>query len=373
MGRMSAVPAAVADTLARTRELVLAHGWNTTAYQLLNPGLEYWFAAAGDAVAGYVENGPWWVVAGAPVAALERLPTVVAELAVAARARGAQVAYFAAERRLETVLAAAAGPPTRLLLGAQPFFDPKAWPSGLARHASLRAQLLRATHKGVVVAEWTAAMASEHPALRRCLAEWLERRGLPPLEFMTTPWTLGRLADRRIFVAERGGEVVGFLVTSPVPARRLALVEQTVRGAAAPNGTAELLIDTAFRALAPEVELVTLGLAPLSARAGGWDNHSRWLRTLVAWSRAHGRRFYNFRGLETFKAKLDPVAWEPVWLLTDAPAIGPGLLWATVAAFAAGRPVRFLARALGRAVAQELAPRPRGRRPVRVAHGQNRT
>jgi phosphatidylglycerol lysyltransferase len=113
-------------------------------------------------------------------------------------------------------------------------------------------------------------------------------------------------------------------------------------------------LDAAFRALAPEVESITLGLAPLSDRTGGWDEAPPWLRLLVRWARAHGRRFYNFRGLETFKAKLRPESWEPVWLLTAAPRITPGLLWAVVAAFAAGHPARYALRALGRAALQEV-------------------
>ena len=36
--------------LKLVRRLVLAHGWNTTCFQLLNPGLEYWFSASRDAV-----------------------------------------------------------------------------------------------------------------------------------------------------------------------------------------------------------------------------------------------------------------------------------------------------------------------------------
>lgn len=342
-----------ARDLELVRRLVLAHGWNTTCFQLLNPGLEYWVSRAGDAVAGYVEQGRWWVVAGAPVAPPDRLKEAVAELQSAARERGTRIAYFAAEERLETLLATDHRW-SRFRLGAQPIFDPAAWPRALAGHESLRAQLHRARNKGVEVREWPVARAAESTALRRCLAEWLARRGLPPLLFLTTPWTLGRLADRRVFVAEREGTPIGFLVTSPVPARRWALVEQLVRGNAAPNGTSELLVDAAFRALEDECERVTLGLAPLSDRTGGWEESPPWLRLLVRWARAHGRRFYNFRGLEAFKAKLDPVTWEPVWLLAEAERIGPGLMWATLGAFAGGRPATFALRALVRAAGREL-------------------
>ena len=50
----------------RARALVLAHGWNAVAYQILNPGIRHWFAAAGDAVVGYATYAGMRVVAGAP-------------------------------------------------------------------------------------------------------------------------------------------------------------------------------------------------------------------------------------------------------------------------------------------------------------------
>ena len=37
---------ATARDPARARALVLAHGWNATAYQILNPGSLHWFAAS---------------------------------------------------------------------------------------------------------------------------------------------------------------------------------------------------------------------------------------------------------------------------------------------------------------------------------------
>ena len=57
----------------RAREFVLQHGWNATAYQILDPGIAHWFSAAGDAVIGYVRRSGVRVVAGAPVCAPGRL------------------------------------------------------------------------------------------------------------------------------------------------------------------------------------------------------------------------------------------------------------------------------------------------------------
>jgi phosphatidylglycerol lysyltransferase len=332
---------------------VLRHGWNATAYQLLNPGLHLWFSAAGDAVVGYVPAQGVRVVAGAPVCAAERLADVAAEFEADARLPGRRVCYFGAGSRLETTVARAPVH-TAVLLGAQPAWRPAEFAAVVRAHASLRAQLARARNKGVTVEEWPAAVAHRHPALERCLAAWLATRGLPPLRFLVEPDTLGRLWDRRVFVAVREGTPVAFLVASPVPARQGWLVEQIVRGPGAPNGTSELLVAHAMAAVADVgATYATLGLAPLSRRAGiTGPPLSPWLRLTLEWVRAHGRRFYDFDGLDAFKAKLRPQWWEPIYAISRAPSFSPRLLLAITAAFG-GPPVPFLARTLWRAGRQE--------------------
>jgi phosphatidylglycerol lysyltransferase len=309
------------------------------------------------------------VVAGAPVCAEARLAAVAAEFERDAAAAGHRVCYFAAEARLERVYR---GRPTHamVLLGAQPAWRPDAWAAAVTGHASLRAQLNRARNKGVRVDEWPAARAAAAPALREVLAEWLSTRGLPPLHFLVEPDTLDRLHDRRVFVAERDGAVQGFLVASPVPAREGWLVEQLVRGHAAPNGTTELLLDAAVRALAARgAAYVTLGLAPLSRRARLPSvGAPLWLRVVLGLARAHGRRFYDFDGLDAFKAKFRPERWEPVYAIVAGPRFTPRALYAVAGAFGATPPPVLVARALARAAGQELrwAMR-RGRRAAQAS------
>ncbi len=337
---------------ARARELILAYGWNATAYQILNPGIEHWFSNAGDAVIGYVAQAGTRVVAGAPVCSAARLPAVVEEFC--ADAAGQHVCYFGAGSRLEALLVPT-GRWSVASLGAQPSWDPSGWPAIVATRASLRAQLNRARNKHVRVAEWDARRGANDPDVRRCLGEWLADRRLPALHFLVEPETLGRLEDRRLFVAERDGEVVGFLLASPIPARHGWLVEQIIRGHAAPNGTAELLLDTAMRAVAADgARYLTLGLSPLS-RQSRFDSQRmpRWLRLVLRWVRAHGRRFYNFEGLDRFKAKFAPDAWEEIVALADSPHFPPRALWAIAAAFAQGSPIALVARAVTRAAKQE--------------------
>ena len=133
-------------------------------------------------------------------------------------------------------------------------------------------------------------------------------------------------------------------------------MEQIIRGTAAPNGTAELLLDAAMRALATRgARYVTLGLSPLS-RHSRFDRHRmpRWLRMVLRLVRAHGRRFYNFEGLDQFKSKFAPDAWEEIVALSDSRHFSPRTLWAIAAAFAQGSPVMLVLRATARAARQEI-------------------
>lgn len=341
------------------RRLVLAYGWNATAYQLVNPGLTLWFDTeppeAAGAVVGYVRHAGMRVVAGAPVCAPESLAETVAAFERDAAKSGERVCYFGAEDRLEALLGGSAVH-SRLQLGAQPVWRPERLAETLVGYASLRAQLNRARNKGVGVEEVREPDDAVLAGMRRVLAEWLSSRGLPTLHFLVEPETLGRLADRRVFVARRGGKVVGFLVLSPIPARDGWLTEQFVRGRGAPNGTVELMLAAAARAAADEVAAyITLGLAPLSRRAGADDGSPPlWLRATLALTRAHGRRFYDFGGLDAFKAKFRPERWDPVFAISQGARFPVRSLYAIAGAFGGRSPLTLLPAAVGRAALQEL-------------------
>lgn len=346
---MSSAP----STRARARALVLRHGWNTTSYQILNPGFTHWFSEAGDAVVGFVRRPRVWVVGGAPVCAPERLESVSEEFERAAGAARARVCYVGAQDRLaqrcfpDPSYAGA-------ILGAEPWWDPQGWPALVAGRASLRAQLNRARNKGVRVSLLPAGAVA--PAgVRLVLQDWLATRGLPPLGFLTVPWLLDDLGDRRLFVAERDGSAVAFLVLTPIPGRAGWLVEQIVRGRAAPNGVAELLVDAAFRWMGEDgARFATLGLAPLAEAENGFRPEvSWWLRGAQGWLRAHGRRFYNFDGLFAFKAKLGPAGWSPVYAIANQPTLSLGTMLGVSEAVVGGDLLRFGATMIWHALGQE--------------------
>ncbi len=355
-GDVPVCEAGAAATVERAHEIVIAHGWDATSYQILNPGICHWFATHHTAVVGYVRRGNVLLAAGSPICHLDSLAGVCQEFEEFAHSHGCRVCYVCAEERLRTLFA---GSPNHSVaaLGAQPAWNPQTWPAIPNRRASLRAQLHRARNKGVAIESLEAAGAAANTDLRRLLRDWLKGRCLPPLHFLVEPNVLdGVLTGRIVLVARRHGAPVAFLVASPVAARNGYLVELVARSPAAPNGTSELLIDSAMRRFADEgCEYATLGLVAL-AHATDSEIHRNpaWLRMMMYFARAHANRFYNFRGLEQFRVKMAPERWEPVFAISNEAHLSPLTLYAMGAAFSGIAPWAAIAIGLGKALREEL-------------------
>lgn len=318
------------------RELVLAllqrHGWNATAFQVLEPGFLYWFDARGDACVAYVDTGRAWVVAGGPLAPAERLREVTEAFVAAAEAAGRRVCFFATGPRFEESV-----PVHTLHIGEQPVWEPSRWEASLRSSSSLREQLRRARAKGVTVRrvppeELRDAAHPTRRAVDTLMRRWLDSRHMAPMGFLVQLSPYAFVEERRAFVAERHGQVVGFLSVIPVYAREGWFLQDLLRDPEAPNGTPELLVDAAMRAAVAEGRrYVTLGLAPLAGDVRPW------LRAVRRW----GAPLYDFEGLRAFKAKLRPHAWEPVHMAWPEGRSGPAALYDALTAFARGSLLRF--------------------------------
>ncbi len=349
-----AIPASGEPT---PQALVARHGWNAAAVQALNPGLLRW--QRDGAFVAYARTRRWpggpevWLGAGEPVCAPASQREAAQAFAREAQASGATVAWFGASVRFRDAWHRSGARGGELVLGAQPVWDPNLWPQIVARKASLRQQINRARNKGVTVSPLATASAHTLEPIRQA---WLARRGLPPLDFLVQTDVLRAPSSRQFLVATVGARRIGYLVLAPIPARNGVFVEWILQAPEAPNGTAALLLDAAFRH-ASGAALLTLGMVPLSTHAPATESPPPLhLRALLWWMRAHARRFYNFEGLERFKAKFEPLAWEPLYLLAPE-AVGLPLLHAVADAFAGpGRsPEALVAQALARAAGDEVS------------------
>jgi len=244
-----------------------------------------------------------------------------------------------------------------IALGAQPVWNPHSWPKVIQHRASLRAQLHRATNKGVVVEAIAGSHAAADPELRRVLQEWIDARHLPPLHFLVEPNVLdGVLTDRMVIVARQDERAIAFLVASPIRARDGYLVELLARSPQAPNGTSELLIDSAMRRFAAEGrQYATLGLVALAHAADQEiQNNPVWLRAMMYFARAHANRFYSFRGLEQFRLKMLPECWETIYAVSNEPRFSIRTLYSVGGAFSGISPWIAIALGIRKAVGAEL-------------------
>ena len=116
------------------------------------------------------------------------------------------------------------------------------------------------------------------------------------------------------------------------------------------------MIDTAMRALAEGgFDYATLGLSPLSARAEVKPfRNPLLLGVLLAWMRRHGQRFYNFNGLDAFKANLRSEKWKPVFAISNESRVSPRTLYAIAAAFSGNAPFKLFVSCLWRALMTEI-------------------
>ncbi len=335
--------------MANPRTIVLRHGWNATVYRALDSDMEHWVSRTGDALVGFTRHAATRVVAGAPVAALDRLADVASEFEADAHRHGERVCYVCAEERL---LHSAPGRYAAVRIGAQPLWRADRWAAVFDADPALRAQRNRARNKGVSVEQLHCSHVVSHPGIAACRASWLASKPMRPLSFLAytdLAWApSSALRDRRLFVAKREGCVDAYLVASPIPGRGGWLVEQVVRRPTAVNGTVELLVDAAVRALAADgASLVTLGLAPLAASGAQGDGSSDEpftadpvLGAVLNRVRRHGSDLYDFAGLEAFKRKFRPERWENVYLLSREPRTSLRTLYAVGSAFCGGRPAR---------------------------------
>jgi lysylphosphatidylglycerol synthetase-like protein (DUF2156 family) len=291
----------------RALGLVRRYGWNATSFQTLEQGYRYFFDA--DGFIAYVDSGRAWVVAGAPIAPPAQTAQILRSFLGAARRAGRRVCLFAVEQRL---LDLARGELCSLSIGEQPIWDPQKWHEILKRRRSLREQLRRARAKGVSVREVTTAelaAGDTREGIARVAERWQNAHRLAPMEFLVRLELFSFSEDRRCFVAEQAGRVVGVAGVVPVSARPGWFIEDLLRDPSAPNGTAELLIDGVMRwAGGRGSSWLTLGLAPLAGDVS----------PLLRAARSSGRLLYDFKSLRSYKAKLEPELWVRIFLAYPA-------------------------------------------------------
>jgi phosphatidylglycerol lysyltransferase len=316
-------------------------------------GLDVWHSPSGFGTFHYRDVKGYRVTAGLPRAASADLVAFHEEFASACRRENLKSLHFGMNESAQEFLPIhpCGESRARWHVGDLPLFDLARWHEEAAIPVSIRAQTRRAQKHGVTVTHWP-TKSFDPTRLHELLGvrdAWLRAKPLPPLVFLTTPYLFKPWPETGVFVAERHGTIVGFLVGSCALFGTVFRIDAVARIPDAPNGTAELLVREAFRvASCRGMQRGTLGLAPLSQRSNvktkGWWGAVSWC------ARRYGRGVYSFAGLEAFKAKFEPDAWVPLYAVAPGRRFTPRDVLAVARVFVGGSIVRFVLRSMSHAM-----------------------
>jgi lysylphosphatidylglycerol synthetase-like protein (DUF2156 family) len=239
-----------------------------------------------------------------------------------------------------------------------PYFDLTSWGPRGDRAKKARAGVNQARRAGVRVIEVSGEVDEtlKREAALLCRS-WLKaRRCAVKLGWLFELDPFQHASRKKFFTArDEGGQLIGFLAASPIPARDGWYLEDVLRLPSAPPGTADLLVVEALSRLQSEgAKLATLGTSPL-AREGTHDpqvcNHE-FVENVLRIVTSCFSAFYNFEGLRRFKTKFAPSWWESEYILFPRDVLAPPhLVRAFIQAIAPDGASNLLVRQIGRAIA----------------------
>ena len=211
-----------------------------------------------------------------------------------------------------------------------------------AKRANLRHGVNRAEREGMafeVLPPYRVAGVMEE--LRRVSDAWLGEQKAREKSFSVGAFDPDYLVRLPVATVRRNGELVAFANLMVTDAREDACVDLMRYAPDAPPGTMDFLFASVILYLQAEgFQRFGLGMAPMSGMserrsAPRWQRFGRLLFE-------HGERFYNFRGLRSFKDKFEPV-WEARYLAAPGGA-APFLALSNVASLIGGGPRGVIAK-----------------------------
>jgi phosphatidylglycerol lysyltransferase len=344
--------------LLRLHEL---YGYSPHSFVGIAPGAEVWTTPDIDGAIIYSEFGRVWLAAGDPLAAPDETAELARQFAAVAKRKGRVAAFVPVSARFARLVSP--GDFTAAKVGAVPYFDLQTWNPRGDSAKKMRAGVNQARRAGVEVQEISGEVndSVKHETALLC-SHWLEsRRAGTSFSWLVALDPFLNSEYKKYFAARVNGKLAGFLVATPISARKGWYLEDVLREPDAPQGTATLLVAEALTRLKAEGALLaTLGTAPLATE--GEDDVTTGEHPMVDRAlRGTARRFsrvYNFEGLRRFKSKFAPSYWESEYALSQrGVTIPPRVGHAVVRALVPGGLTQLLTRQALRVVRENASAR----------------
>lgn len=270
----------------------------------------------------YGRSGASWIALFDPVGPVEVWPELVWRFVEEARRAGARAAFYEVAPEQLSVYADAG---LRFYkLGEQARVDLAEFSLEGGRKSGWRNTLSRGAREGLSVAILEPAGVCEAiDRLQRISTHWLAARGASEKGFSLGAFERAYVCAQRAAVLRSGDEIVAFATLMSTAAGEEVAIDLMRHVDGIPNVAMEFLFLRLCELLKAEgCRWFDLGMAPLSGMAES-DAAPFWHRLGRA-IYEEGVPSYNFKGLRSFKNKLQP-AWRPRYLAVS-PSATPALV-----------------------------------------------
>ncbi|WP_231107040.1 bifunctional lysylphosphatidylglycerol flippase/synthetase MprF [Pandoraea pnomenusa] len=327
-----AIVPASEDELARARAVIRKQPAADACLALMGDK-SFLFSPSGNAFIMYAKHRRSWVSLSDPVGDQKEWPELIWRFIELADAHGGRAAFY--KTRPQALPLYIDAGLRAYKLGEEAFVSLPEFGLQGSRRANLRHGVARGEREGltleIVPPEAVAPYLEE---MRRVSNAWLARQHTREKGFSLGAFTEAYVSRQPVALVRRESRLVAFATLMCPDVQRIeASIDLMRQVPDAPPGTMDFLFAKLMLHFKDQgYQRFGLGMAPMS----GMETHQlapRWHR-FGRMMFAHGARFYNFRGLRSFKDKFDP-QWEARYLMTPG-GIAPMLTLADVAALVGG-------------------------------------
>ncbi len=329
--RGTARPASAQD-LERAQAIVEHAVW-TYANLVFRGDKSLLFSEAGDAFVMYARQGRSWIAMGDPVGPDASVRELAWRLRELADRHDGWCAFFEVRPERRALYASLGlsltplGKEARVKLSTFCIDQPAH--KGL-RHA--RAKLARRGFEFELLPR--EAVPQALPALSKVSEAWLAGKATREKGFSNASFDAPYLTHFPVAVVRRGAEIVAFANVWLGAGKQEMSIDLMRHSPKAPNGAMDFLFsELMLWGRAQGYAWFNLGVAPLYGVASDDSSATLWRHAAQLLAR-HGEHFYNFTGLQRYKAKFQP-EWTMLYLASPAGLALPQVLL-DVAALTAG-------------------------------------
>lgn len=275
-------------------------------------------SSTGQCFIMYAVKNRSWVALFDPVGPVEHWPETVRLFIARARAAGCRPVFYQVSSRF-LPLAIECGFVAHKL-GEQaivnlPGFDLKG-----GEWLKLRRSVNRAERDGLAFSWIPADQVAAHlPELRAVSDMWLNAHNAAEKGFSLGRFDNDYLCKSPVAIIRLEGRIVAFASVMTASSERDTFIDLMRHIPGTHRGMMDLLFVRIMEKLkADGFQTLNMGMAPLA----GLSNHTcapLWHR-LCRFVFEHGEKLYNFRGVQSFKAKFDP-QWQPRYLVAKGGAL----------------------------------------------------